>query len=418
MGKMRKVAIVGFGWIDNSLEARRKDDLKPWRYKIAEAGYNIMASVDKGIDPKDIQYLVTNYHGEASVEGGSPAEIVDALGMAPAGHSLITDQCTGGGTSFHDAYALVASELYDIVLQIGWDSRYDLLNRAEKRCLQSNVDFDYHFGFDHYHTTDMERYFGFKHYGKRDYCEALVTGGIQMYWYANRNPKAGLYGVPCPIKKDEMMGLLDTDEKEFWRRLPRGLSTDGASGVILVPAEDAKKYTDTPVYVEGVAQKNTPNYPAWPMNYPVERYDWASITHTPPDKFDFLCSPAVWLSTREAMKRANVEAKDIHLNESPFLIFAFLEAMGICPRFGAAKFIIEGETAIDGRLPFATHGGADGYGKASGADWTNGLVEAVIQLRGQADKRQAPKHEVAIIQGVGGVGGMGAMSATAVLRVG
>jgi len=415
----RKVAIVGFGSMDNSPEARRKDDLKSWRYKIAEAGYDILASVDKGMDPKDIQYIVTNYHGEATVEGGSPAEIVDALGMVPAGHSLITDQCTGSGTSFHDAYALVASGQYDRVLHIGWDSRYDLLNRADKRCLQSNVDFDYHLGFDHFHTTDMADYFAYKYYGKRDTLEALVTNVILRYWYANRNPKAGLYGVPCPIKKDEMMSLLDTNEEEFRRRIPSGLSTDGASGVILVPAEDAKKYTDTPVYVEGVAQKNTPNYPGWPMHYPVKKYDWASITNTPLDKFDFLCSPALWLSTKEAMKRAKIEPKDIDLAEPPFpAIFMFLEAMGVCPRHGGAKFIIEGETAIDGRLPFSTHGGAGGFGKASGSDWSNGLVEAVIQLRGQAGKRQAPKHDVVVIQGVGGVGGMGAMSATAVLRRG
>jgi len=416
---VRKVAIVGFGSMDNSPEARRKDDLRSWRYKIAEAGHDILASVDKGMDPKDIQYIVTNYHGEATVEGGSPAEIVDALGMVPTGHSLITDQCTGSGTSFHDAWALVASGQYDRVLHIGWDSRYDLLNRADKRCLQSNVDYDYHLGFDHFHTTDMANYFNYKYYGKRQVLEATLQNVILRYWYANRNPKAGLYGVPCPIKKEEMLALLDKDEKEFLRRLPRGLATDGASGVVMVPAEDARKYTDTPVYVEGVAQKNTPNYPGWPMHYPLKEYDWMKVTNTPPDKFDFLCSPALWLSTKEAMKRAKIEPKDIDIAEPPFPdIFMFIEAMGICPRHGAAKFIIDGETAIDGRLPMCTHGGADGFGKASGADWSNGLVEAVIQLRGQAGERQAPKAEVCICQGVGGVGGMGAMSATAVLRRG
>ena len=30
--------------------------------------------------------------------------------------------------------------------------------------------------------------------------------------------------------------------------------SDGAAGVILCPAEDAKKYTDTPVYVKASAQ--------------------------------------------------------------------------------------------------------------------------------------------------------------------
>jgi len=419
----RRVAIVGFGSTDNSYEQRKKDDLRPWRTKIADAFYDILANVDKGIDPKDVQYVVTNYHGEASVEGGSPAEIIDALGLAPTGHSLITDQCTGSGTSLFDAYAILASGLHDVVLQIGWDTRYDLLNRADKRSLQSNVDFDYHFGFDHYHVTDIYDVLTYRKYGKRDSLEAQITYLIQSYWYANRNPKAAWYGVPCPIKKDEMMSLLDGgQEEEFWRRLRRAgyLSVDGASGVILVPAEDAKKYTDTPVYIEAVSQKNTPNYVAWPMHYPVKKYPWASIVNAAPGKFDFSDAPAVWLSTEEALKKAKIEPKDADFAEVYDMdiatLYVNLESLRIFPRYQAARFIIEGETAIDGRLPCGTHGGLGGFGKVSGADFSNCLVEAVIQLRGEAGKRQVPKHDVAIVKGNGGVGGGTAMSSTAVLR--
>jgi acetyl-CoA C-acetyltransferase len=421
----RKVAIVGFGSTDNSDEARRKDDLKPWRTKVADAFYNILESVDKGIDLKDIQYVVTNYHGESSVEGGSPAELIDALGLAPIGHSLITDQCTGSGTSLFDAYAIVASGLCDVVLIIGWDSRYDSLNRAEKRSLQSNVDFDYHFGYDHYHATDMFIEYFYRWYGKREVLEAFVTYVIQQYWYANRTPKAAWYGHQCPIKKDELLALLDSgDEAGFWRKFKqavRYVSCDGASGVILVPAEDAKKYTDTPVYIEGVSQKNTPNYVGWPTHYPVKRYDWAAITHTPSDKMCHIISPASWISTEEAFKMAKIEPKDVDFAEVfdlDLLHLPLLETLRVCPRFGAVKFIIDGETAIDGRLPCGTNGGVGGFGKASGADFSNMLVEAVIQLRGEAGQRQVPKHDIAVVKSAGGVGGGGAMSSTAVLRRG
>jgi len=420
-----KVAIVGFGTIDNSDEARKKDDLKPWRTKVADAFYEILESVDKGIDPKEIQYVVTNYHGEASVEGGSPAELVDALGIAPAGHSLICDQCTGSGISLLDGYAIVASGLYDKVLVIGWDSRYDLLNRSEKRAIQWNVDYDYHFGYDHYHVTDQFLEYYCRSYGRLDTLKAWVQYVIQSYWYANRNPKAAWYGHPCPIRKDELFALLDAGkEAEFWREFKkayRPVSCDGASGVLLVPAEMAKKYTDTPVYIEGISHKTTSNYTGWPTHYPVKKYDWPAITHTPPEKMHHLVSPAAWLSSEEAMKMAKIEPKDIDFAEVTDMQLeqlSLIETLKVCPRFKAAKFVIEGETAVDGRLPCGTHGGWAGFGKASGADFSNMLVEAVIQLRGEAGQRQVPKHNVAVVKSLGGVGGGGAMSVTAVLRRG
>jgi acetyl-CoA C-acetyltransferase len=221
------------------------------------------------------------------------------------------------------------------------------------------------------------------------------------------------------------MAYFDSDREEFmrrFRRLTSWVSCDGASGVILVPAEKARKFTDTPVYIEGISQKNCSNYGGWPMHYPIKRCDWAKITDTPPHMMHHLTSPVSWLTTDEAYRMAKIEPKDVDFLECMDMDHGehllLLESTRIVPRFGAAKFIIEGETARDGRLPMGTHGGVGGFGKASGADFSNMLVEAVIQLRGEAGERQVPKHDVALVKSVGGVGGGGAMSTTVVLRRG
>ena len=167
---------------------------------MADAAYDAIANVKRGLHPKDIQYVVVNYHGEASVEAGGIGPVVsDLLGLHPVGVTQLCANCTGAGVSAHEAYGLVASGLYDRVLVIGFDKRWDLLNFADKRAIGGDVDYDFHNGFDHMHLQTLLQAMDFKKYGMRTVMDALVTFRLQMFWYGNRNPNAAVYGVPCPV---------------------------------------------------------------------------------------------------------------------------------------------------------------------------------------------------------------------------
>jgi acetyl-CoA acetyltransferase len=71
-----------------------------------------------------------------------------------------------------------------------------------------------------------------------------------------------------------------------------------------------------------------------------------------------------------------------------------LEGLGLCERGGAGEFIRSGQTALDGRLPTNTNGGLLSEGYLHGM---NTVTEAVLQVRGQAGPRQAPRHDVAVV---------------------
>ena len=122
----------------------RLSDHRSWKDYIIEAAYAAIDDVKRGLNPRDLQYAVVNYHGETYFEGGGIGPVVaDILGLHPIGVTALCANCTGAGVSLHDAFGLVASGRYDRVLVIGFEKRMDVLNTGDTRVLGGNVDYDY-----------------------------------------------------------------------------------------------------------------------------------------------------------------------------------------------------------------------------------------------------------------------------------
>jgi acetyl-CoA C-acetyltransferase len=111
---------------------------------------------------------------------------------------------------------------------------------------------------------------------------------------------------------------------------------------------------------------------------------------------------------------AEVKAADIDFAEifesHVTSIIPTLQATQVPPEGQAADFVIDGGTAIDGRLPSGTDGGRGGFGMTSGSNESDGIYEAVVQMREEAGERQVPKADVAVV-----VGMQGEMASSAVL---
>ena len=65
---MRRVAIAGVGITPRTRAYLSQADRKSYKEYVADAAYGAIADVKKGLHPRDIQYVVVNYHGEATVE--------------------------------------------------------------------------------------------------------------------------------------------------------------------------------------------------------------------------------------------------------------------------------------------------------------------------------------------------------------
>jgi acetyl-CoA C-acetyltransferase len=96
-----------------------------------------------------------------------------------------------------------------------------------------------------------------------------------------------------------------------------------------------------------------------------------------------------------------VELAELHDAFSPFELIS-LEDTGLMPAGKAGRATLDGETALDGRLPVNTSGGLKARGHPLAATGISQLVELCLQLRGLAEGRQV-QARVGLAQSIGGL---------------
>src|SRR5690606_8619219 len=123
---------------------------------------------------------------------------------------------------------------------------------------------------------------------------------------------------------------------------------------------------------------------------------------------DVLRLDAVEISTRKALEQAGAKHRDVCFFElhDAFTIMAVLSlesagfaAPGTAPRPGA-----ESRIGRDGDLPVSTMGGLKARGHPVGATGVYQLVEAYLQLIGEAGENQVRDARVGLVQNMGGTG--------------
>ena len=119
---------------------------------------------------------------------------------------------------------------------------------------------------------------------------------------------------------------------------------------------------------------------------------------------DFTESPAVH-SARRAFGMAGVKPDEIDVvqvyDSFTITVLLTLEAIGFCGKGEGGPFVEGGRLTIDGDLPTNTDGG----GLSSNHPGMRGLflvIEAVRQLRGEAEGRQVAGAKLAAVNGTGG----------------
>lgn len=126
------------------------------------------------------------------------------------------------------------------------------------------------------------------------------------------------------------------------------------------------------------------------------------------DRRDPLVLEAAALSAHRAYKWAQLGPSDIDLFElhDAFSIMSVLslEACGFAERGEGTRLGLDGEIAINGKIPICTMGGLKARGHPVGATGVYQLVEAAQQLRGEAGANQVSDARLAMTQNIGGSG--------------
>ncbi|MDA4115477.1 MAG: thiolase domain-containing protein [Thaumarchaeota archaeon] len=161
------------------------------------------------------------------------------------------------------------------------------------------------------------------------------------------------------------------------KRLDVSPPSDGACAMVLASEEVARKYTDDPIWIDGVG-------------WNVDTQYWTNRD---------LCYPEyLERAARMAYKMAKIEdpRKDLDFAEvyDPFDYkeLHHMEGLMLAEKGGAPRMTRDGVTQRDGDFPINPSGGLLGVGNPIAAAGLMKVCEVFWQLRGEAGKRQVKKE--------------------------
>jgi acetyl-CoA C-acetyltransferase len=124
------------------------------------------------------------------------------------------------------------------------------------------------------------------------------------------------------------------------------------------------------------------------------------------DRPDPLSLNAARLSVERACAQAGIESSKVDLFElyDAYSVFGALslEAAGFAERGKGWEWAKNGDLSLKGKLPISTMGGLKARGNPGGATGVYQVVEATMQLRGQAGENQVEGAQKALVQSLGG----------------
>ena len=369
------------------------------------------ASVDKGLDPGDIEALyIGNYSSDLFEGQGHTAPIMaDWVGLTPRPATRVEDACASSGVALRQGIIAIASGLYDVVLVGGIEKMTDLPTERVTDTLATAGDAVYEippgFTFPGFYaamaTAYMARYgatpetfmrVGIKNHSNGALNDKAQFGATISQIMAGKVARAKAKGYPVPTWSDEMEFLHDDRANPIiaWpmRLFDCSPISDGAAALLLVSEELARSFSNAPLYVIGSGQ--------------------ASDTGLH-DRADLTTIRAARLAGQQAYDMAGLAPADIKVAEvhDCFTIAEIIatEDLGFFPAGEGCRAAKDGLTARTGPRPINSSGGLKSKGHPVGASGAGQVVEMWKQLRGTAGERQIPGNvDLGLTHNVGGTG--------------
>jgi acetyl-CoA C-acetyltransferase len=370
---IREVAIVGVGW--SPFRSITPDlSYKEMMYEAAVRAYE-----DAGIDPRrDVDSFVTvaeDFHEGTSI---FDEYVPDQLGALHRPVQTIT------GDGIHGLAAAVMQILtgqFDVIVVEGHSKASNVLTLPYIQAYAMDPVFNRPLGL---HPTfiagmEMQRYLA-ETGTPRAACAQVVVKNRRN---ATLNPIAG-FGANVA-----MGDVLSADPvAEPLTRLECADHADGAVVMVLASGETARALTDLPIWIRGVGWAND--------TFWLESRPWGQAGYA-------------YQAAQMAYRTAGIQSPLVEIDFAEVDdTFAYkelqhLEALGLCRIGEAGMWTLEGGTALDGEFPVNPSGGSLGEGHLLDCTGLSRTLEVVLQLRGEAGRRQVGGAEVGLAFGWRGV---------------
>jgi acetyl-CoA C-acetyltransferase len=294
----------------------------------------------------------------------------------------VESACASGGLAVRQAFIEVASGLSEIVLAGGVEKMNDGSDVTFALSSAADQEYEAFHGITFPGLYAMIARAHMHRYGTTR--KHLAQVAVKNHANGMKNPYAQ-FRMPLTIEAvlnssmvADPLGLMDCSPV-----------TDGAAAVIVTTTEKAaslgKPYAVIRSSVNVTDQIALHN-----------REDIASL-------------PAVGKAAIQTYKETDLKPEQIDVIEvhDCFTIaeLVVMEELGLVERGKAGPAVMNGLTALDGKMPVNTSGGLKSKGHPVGATGVAQIIEIVEQLRGSAGERQVPDARIGMAQNMGGSGG-------------
>lgn len=375
---MSKVSIVGAGMIPVA-----ENWGKSLRELAAEAGTKALS--DAGLNTVDAVYVANAYGATYNQQSQLGTLIADFLNLD--GVEAYTSEAgdASGGVALRTGYLAVASGEVKTALVIGVEKATDVVGNARisARNISLDADFETSNGatltslaglvmrrYMHEYSVELDQFEGFSFNAHRN-------GAASPYAMYRNKLREGAF-AKAPMVADPV-NLFDS--------APDG---DGAAAVVLVSSDIASDMVPKPIGILGSALSS----------------DRLMLQ----ERDNILHLPAVENSVNKALTQSGLGLDDIDFMELhdayTILTTLAIESMGLSEHGAGWQWAQNtgSKISLQGDMPISTFGGLKSRGNPSGATGIYQAVEAVLQLRGDAEANQVSDSQWALIQNIGGFG--------------
>lgn len=310
------------------------------------------------------------------------ALIADYAGLT--GIEAITVEAAGasGGAALRQGYLAIASGMVDVALIVGVEKFTDKVGSEVEEAIATTSDSD--FEAVQGMTAAAQAALLMKRYMYENDVPANGFAGFALT--AHANGAANKNAMFRKAIKPETYSKADivSDPLNIFDMAP---NADGAAALVLTRRDLLPSdWKNQLVKIAGSAA--------------------SSDTLALHDRKDMLYFDTAQISAGKAMKQAGIVLDQVSFFEyhDAFSVYAALslEAVGFAIKGRGWKLAEDSGISLKGGIPCATMGGMKARGFPGGASGVYQAVEAVTQLRGQAEANQIPNAKVGLIQSLGG----------------
>ncbi len=363
---MRRVAISSWSTSKFTKDSKKSSSFSPSLFELAcEPCVEILKNCK--VSRSEIEAVVFS---SCATEQYSSSILSEMLGLHPKVSQRIENLCNSGTNAITSAFALISSGLCDTALVIGAEKADSPGSKLLWDVTRGSFVLPVHWAAM-FAKAHMRRF------GTTE--EQLAEVSVKNHKNASKNPKA-LFNKQVSL--DEVMHSRKISGPI--KLLDCSAPCDGASALLLVAEDKAKKFPDKTVWIKGIGQQTNS------ASFANATDDLTTIAST---KF----------AARDAFEMAQIKPSQIDIAElhDAFTILEILayEDLGFVEKGRGGKFVTSQENIATNR-----RGGIIGCGHPVGATGVAQVAEIAAQLAGTAEKRQLKDCKTGLVQNLAAAG--------------